>query len=286
MAKFLGSFTPDQPEWHELRNVPGVVTGTLAGTICGFNPWESAFTAWAKATGKISGERPQSFAMRMGQLLEPVVKQAWLERNPDYQIEETGTWAHDDHDWARANPDGFLVYPDGSKGVLEIKTGRAFDEVPLNYRAQVLWYMFVTGLRKAKLVGLFFGSDLREFDIEWNEFEFGAIFGKVLLWRDHVLREVQPAWDGAADTLDTVKLLNPDLDESEWVELNDLGVALSNAQAAFDVAERELNTWKSAVLDQMGSAKYGFVVAQGERIVVAQRSLRAGKPVLTVKKGK
>jgi hypothetical protein len=193
---------------------------------------------------------------------------------------------NDDYDWARANPDGFLTYPDGSKGILEVKSGRAFDVVPLNYRAQVFWYMFVTGLRKAKLVGLFFGSDLREFDIEWNQFEFDAMFNQVLVWRECVLAERQPAWDGAADTFETVKLMNPDLNDGEWVELSDLGVSLSNAQAAFDVADRELNTWKSATLDQMGSAKYGFVEVQGERLVVAQRSLRAGKPVLTVKKGK
>jgi len=91
MAKFLGSFTPDDKEWHELRAEPGVVTGTLAGTILGLNPWESAYTAWAKACGKISSERPQTLPMRLGQLLEPVVKQIWLEQNPGFSIEDVGT---------------------------------------------------------------------------------------------------------------------------------------------------------------------------------------------------
>lgn len=285
MAKFLGDYTPADVEWHELR-AGGVVTGTLVGTICGWNPWESAFTAWAKATGKITDERKQSLPMRLGQLLEPVVKQVWLEQNPGFVIEETGTWAHDEFDWARANPDGLLTYPDGSKGILEIKTGRAFDEVPPNYKSQVFWYMWVMGLTKAKLVGLFFGSDLREWDFEFNQFEFDAMFGRVVEWRECVLAEQQPAWDGSASTYETVRQLNTDLDPDEWVELNDLGVALSNAQARFDEADKNLNVWKSAVLDQMGSAKYGFVEVSGERLVVAQRSLRAGKPVLTVKKGK
>jgi len=286
MAKFLGSFTPADAEWHELRSEPGVVTGTLAGTICGWNPWESAFTAWAKATGKISDERKQSLPMRLGQLLEPVVKQVWLEQNPQFSIDEAGTYAHDDYEWARANPDGLLTYPDGSKGILEIKTGRAFDEVPPNYRAQVLWYMFVMGLRKGKLVGLFFGSDLREWDIEFDEYEFEAMFGRIQDWRKSVLTEVAPDWDGSASTYETVRVLNPELDPDEWVELSDLGVGLANAQAKFDECEKELNTFKSATLDQMGSAKFGYVEVSGERLVVAQRSLRAGKPVLTVKKGK
>jgi putative phage-type endonuclease len=285
MGRFLGFYTPADTEWHEMRKGDSV-TGTLVGTICGWNPWESAYTAWAKATGKISDERKQSLPMRLGQLLEPVVKQVWLEQNAGFIINEAGTWAHEVYDWARANPDGFLTYPDGSEGIIEIKTGRAFDEVPLNYRAQVLWYMFVTGLPKAKIVGLFFGSDLREWDIEFDEFEFDAIFGRVLEWRESVLNDVQPSWDGSTSTYETVRSLNPELDETEWVELSDLGVGLSNAQARLDEAEAELNRYKSATLDQMGSAKYGFVEVNGERLVVAQRSLRAGKPVLTVKKGK
>lgn len=285
MAKFLGEFESGSVEWHGLRDEPGVVTGTLAATVLGLNPWESAFTAWAKATGKIPAERKQSLPMRLGQLLEPVVKTVWLEQNPRYQIREAGTWAHDEFEWARANPDGFLTYPDGSEGILEVKTGRAFDEVPPNYRAQVFWYMFVTGLRKAKLVGLFFGSDLREFDIEWNQFEFDAMFAGVQRWRDCVVNDVQPDWDGSANTFETLKLLNPDVVD-DAVELGDLGIELFNAQTAADKAYAHLMEMKSRTLDAMGSAKLGLITVGDESQVVATRSIRNGSPVLTVKKGK
>lgn len=286
MAKFLGEFESGSDAWHELRNQSGVVTGTLAATALGLNPWESPFTAWAKATGKIPSEVKQSLPMRLGQLLEPVVKTVWLEQNPRFSIREAGTWEHDDYEWARANPDGFLTYPDGSEGILEVKTGRAFDEPPANYRAQIFWYMFVTGLRKAKLVGLFFGSDLREWDIVWNQFEFDAMFAGVSRWRDCVLNDVRPDWDGSANTFETVKLLNPDVVDDK-VELGDLGVELVNAQTDADKAYSHLMELKSRTLDAMGAAKTGVVTVDGVgEMVVATRSLRAGNPVLTVKKGK
>jgi hypothetical protein len=161
MPKFLGNFESGSAEWLALREGDAVVTGTLVGQICGVNPWESAYTAWAKATGKIPSEVKQSLAMRIGQLFEEPVKQLWLEQNPDYRIESNvGTWAHDEHGWARANPDGMLIWPNGVRGILEIKTARIpFDEVPLHYKYQVLWYCYVMGVTRGKLVALFAGNE-------------------------------------------------------------------------------------------------------------------------------
>lgn len=288
MPKLLGNFVSGSREWLELREGDAVVTGTLAGVVCGWSQWESPFTAWAKATGRIPGEVKQSLAMRFGQVFEPGIKTVWSELNPQFTIiDEVGTWAHDDYDWARANPDGLLIYPDGSQGILEIKTARVpFDEVPLHYRAQVLWYCWVMGLKKAKLVALFSGNDLREFDIEFDEFEFAGIFGAVERWRKHVLDDVKPDWDGSANTLETVKLLNPGVADS-GVDLGDLGIHVQNVQTDFDAAQAKLNEMKSRTLDALGDSKYGFVEVGGEQYVVCTRSVnRNGVVSLTIKKGK
>lgn len=288
MPKLLGNFVSGSREWLELREGDAVVTGTLAGVVCGWSQWESPFTAWAKATGRIPSEVKQSLAMRFGQVFESGIKTVWSELNPQFTIiDEVGTWAHDDYDWARANPDGLLIYPDGSQGILEIKTARVpFDEVPLHYRAQVLWYCWVMGLKKAKLVALFSGNDLREFDIEFDEFEFAGIFGAVERWRKHVLDDVKPDWDGSANTLETVKLLNPGVADS-GVDLGDLGIHVQNVQTDFDAAQAKLNEMKSRTLDALGDSKYGFVEVGGEQYVVCTRSVnRNGVVSLTIKKGK
>lgn len=288
MPKFLGLHDSGTPEWLALREGEGVVTGTLVGQICGLNPWESAFTAWAKATGKIPNQVKQSLAMRFGQVFEEPIKQVWLEQNPGYVIESNvGTWAHSDFGWARANPDGLLTWPDGSQGILEIKTARVpFDEVPPHYRAQVLWYCFVMGLTKGKLVALFSGNDLKEFDIEFSQWEFAAMFEAVLRWRDCVLQDSKPDWDGSANTFETVKQLNPTIADV-GMDLGDLGVHVQNAQTDFDKAATHLQELKSRTLDAMGEAKTGFVEVGGEQYVVCTRSVnRNGVVSLTIKKGK
>lgn len=289
MAKFLGKHESGSAEWLALREQPGVVTGTLVGQILGLNQWESAFTAWAKATGKIPNVVKQSRAMRLGQLLEAPVVQLWGEENPDFKIEtDVGTWAHDEFDWARANPDGLLTWPDGSKGILEIKTSRVpFDEVPPHYRAQVLWYCFVMGLKKAKLVALFAGNDLREFDIAFeHSFEFDAMFAAVERWRKCVLDDLKPDWDGSTSTYETVKAINTDTVDVA-VDLGDLGIHLQNAQTDFDKAGELLTELKSRAVDALQDATKGFVEVGGEQYVVCTRSVnKNGVVSLTVKKGK
>ena len=254
MAVFLGNYESGSDEWLALRSGPGVVTGTLAGTIAGLNPWESAFTAWAKATGKIPNEVRKSRPMRLGQLLEAPIVQLWSEENPDYKIDtDLGTWSHPDNEWARANPDGFLTYPDGTAGILEIKTARVpFEEVPLHYKAQVLWYMWVFGIQKAKLVALFGGNDIQTFEIVWDEFAAQANAEMVARWWACVESGEQPEWDGSTATYEVVRELHPDIDPDGVVDLGQLGIELTLAQQEFDKVESHLRELKSRTLDYMG----------------------------------
>jgi len=289
MPKFLGKHESGSAEWLALREGDAVVTGTLVGQICGVNPWESAYTAWAKATGRIPNEVKQSLAMRFGQVFEEPIKQVWLEQNPEYKIQsDVGTWAEDMNDWARANPDGLLTWPDGRKGILEIKTSAfPFDELPLHYKYQVLWYMWVMGVTKGKVVALFGGKDLREFDVDFDPYEFSAIMVAVKRWRESVLSDTKPEWDGSDSTYQTVRDLSPRDVSDEPFDLGDLGVHLQNAQNDADRAYAHLQMLKSATLDNMGSASRGVVNVGGEEYVVCSRSVnKNGVVSLTVKKGK
>jgi len=142
------------------------------------------------------------------------------------------------------------------------------------------------GLPKAKLVALFSGNDLREFDIEFDQWEFDAMFASVLRWRDCVLADTKPEWDGSASTYETVKALNTDTADVA-VDLGDLGVHVSNAQADYDKAGELLTELKSRTIDALGDAKTGFVDVGGEQYVVCTRSVnRNGVVSLTIKKGK
>lgn len=278
-AVLLGSFVSGSDEWHELRSQG--VGGSQVGTVLGLNPWESAFTLWAKTCGLIE-DRESSLVMRAGSFFERPIKEFWLQENPGYEILETGTWRSKSHPFAHANPDGILKSPDGSLAILEIKTSRyPWNEIPPHYKAQVLWYMAVLGIKNGKLVAWVSGSEFHEFDIEWNEFEANVMFTAVKRWWDCVQSGEQPEWDGSTSTYETVKLLHPDIDPDGVVELGELGVALVNAQSDVDAATALVTELKSRTLDAMGDAKSGVV---DDRVVAVRSSRNGGTPFLTIKK--
>lgn len=278
-AELIGDFVNGSPEWHELRDQG--VGGSQVGTCLGLNPWESAFTAWARAVGKIESKE-STLAMKLGNLFEPVIKQAVLLENPGWQIFETGTWRSKLHPLAHANPDGILVDENGELSILEIKMSRyPWTEVPAHYRAQVVWYMMVLGIRKAKLVALFGGNDIQTFDIAYSDFEAETNLAGVQRWWECVQEERQPEWDGSTSTYETVRVLNPDIDSGKEVDLGQLGIELWKAQDELDKATTLLTELKARTLDFMGDAKTGVV--NGE--IVATRSARnGGSPFLTIKK--
>ena len=156
-----------------------------------------------------------------------------------------------------------------------------WTEVPAHYKAQVLWYMWVLGIRKAKLVALFGGNDIQTFEIAWDDFVAEANVAAVKRWWDCVQEERQPDWDGSTSTYETVRELNPDIDSGKTVDLGQLGVELWKAQDELDKATSFLTELKTRTLDFMGDAKTGVV---NDEVVAVRSSRNGGSPFLTIKK--
>jgi hypothetical protein len=99
-------------------------------------------------------------------------------------------------------------------------------------------------------------------------------------WRKCIETMTAPDWDGSASTYETVRVLNPEIEDREE-DLGDLGMRL---QLQADIVEKEtatLNELKSRTLDAMGNAKYGVT----EGIIVAKRQQRGlGSPYLVIQK--
>jgi putative phage-type endonuclease len=281
-AELIGNFTPSDPEWHELR-LKGI-TGTDAGTILGVNPFASAYSLWCKKTGRIDDEVVQNQRMRLGQLLETPLLTMFTENNPELNVFTGGTYRHKDHPWLIANPDALATDADGKLYVIEVKTARQYwEEIPPHYVAQCLHYADVFSADGIKLVALT-GGDYREYDIpveiEMLEAQRAAVED---FWLS-VGNDTEPNWDGSESTYEAVRsMVSKDFTEDS-VELGDLGMHLSNANANFKAAENDLNTLKSATLAQMGDAKYGVVEVEGTTTIVAVKKSRAGgKPWLEIK---
>lgn len=274
-AVLIGDFENQSPEWHELRS--NGIGGSQVGTILGLNPWESAYTLWAKLSGKIPESFEQNEKMFWGTVLEPVIRDEWGKQNPEFEIFDTGTWADG---WKHANPDGILKRGD-DYGLLEIKTaGYRWDDVPPQYYAQVQWYMHLLGLKWCKIVVLFQGSQLQTYTVNYDqEFVHGALLRVTEFW-DGVAKDVAPSWDGSESTYQTVRVMHPDIVDSE-IELGKLGSELLSAQGQLDSATEKLNEIKSIVLDFMDKAKYGQLDG---KTIVTRSARNGGIPYLTISK--
>jgi len=281
-ATLLGEFDNQSPEWYELRNRVGVISGSEIGTILGLSPWTSALTLWAEKTGKIERSVTPNVAMRLGTLVEPAIRQLYVEQHPKHEVREVGTYASKRYDWMHANPDAICIDDEGNGYILEIKhTATYWDSIPENYKAQVFWYMYVFDLKKAVFAVVNAGR-YKEYVLLWEDFEFLAILHRVVNFRQNVLDNIQPDWDGSESTYETVRQLSPGI-ESRDEELGTLGVELVNAQTDFEKAESHLREMKSRVISALNGAKNGCI--DGEVVVtLSQRSGNA--PFLTMKKAK
>jgi putative phage-type endonuclease len=281
-AVLLGDFANGSQEWHDLRNEPGAVGGSDIAAITGLSAWESAITKWAKKTGQIPDEVTPNMSMKLGTKLEAPILDLFADEHPELEIYETGTWANKENSWARSNPDGLYKTADGEWGIVEVKFSRDYwSGVPQAYRAQVLWYMRVFGIKQAKLVALA-GSSYMEFDIEWDEFEAETLWDAAVRFRQACLDMKMPYWDGSNSTLETVRALSPGISDSE-VDLDDLGMHYINSVTDFEKANVKMTELKARVIQAMDGAKRGLIY--GEHML-SLRSRAGGAPYLHHEKGK
>jgi len=288
-ATCLGVFESGSPEWHQQRAMG--IGGSEISTICGLNRWESAYTLWAKKTGRIRSEIPQSEPMFWGSRLESVILDEFGRRNPGLEVEvNPGTW-HGQNIWEIANPDAVFVDESGDFGIVEVKTAAYADDwklpaegvrgsandVPRYYLTQIQWYLRIMGFKKAVCVALFSGNKYREFDIPADEFQQSADFALVQDFWQKVQEDERPDWDGSTSTYESIRSQHPDIDDSD-VELGPLGQAFMSATEALATAESATTMLKSMILDNMGMAKRGLV--DGKVIVKRQAGRNGAAPYL------
>lgn len=282
-AKYLGTFTNGSSEWHEVR--ADGIGGSEIGTILGLNPWESPYYLWASKTGQIPPKQLDSFAVKLGNYLEPVILEKILpEMHPDWELYSVGTYQHPKLPFLHANPDA-LAKVNGEWVVVEVKTSRNYwEEIPPHYIQQTMHYMNVLGIKKAVICGLV-AMDWKEIWIDFDEFEGKVIEQKASEFWKMVVDGTEPDFDGSDSTYQAVREMHPDIDGTE-VEIDGLH-HLSLAQEAFDKAEAELRKQKSEVLALMGSAQHAYIEHEGKKYRVASRQARGnGVPFLVVKKAK
>jgi putative phage-type endonuclease len=282
-ATHLGNFESDSPEWHEARKHS--IGGSEIGTIMGLNPWESAYTLWAKKLELIPNSFQENWAIRLGKAFEEPILKLFGQQHPELEIYRAGSFVSKEFEFMHANPDAMARNKEtGEWIVIEVKTARYnWDALPAHYACQVQHYMHVMGVSKAIVVAVA-GMDWFEYEVEADEFVQLTQADYATMFHKSLTDGTRPEWDGSESTYQTVRQQHPQIDDTD-VELGTLGLQLKNAQAMLEESQSQVNLLKSMVLDTMQYAKTGFVLKDGQKIKVATRQARRdGVPYLVIHK--
>ena len=160
-------------EWLELRE-NGIGSSEI-GTIAGLNPYETPYQLWRRRVG-IDAPRPETFAMRMGHILEPIVGSLWQDETACEIIPESkGEWfvRRADRPYLFASPDFTFRYPGGAGeiGILECKTTQRAvdpDDIPPAWFCQVQYQLGVAGYARGAIAWLSRGSEFGHVPIDFN----------------------------------------------------------------------------------------------------------------------
>ena len=148
-------------EWLEQRKCG--IGGSDAGTVLGVNKYKSNVELWLEKTGQSEPEDISNKpAVKFGKFAEQHLRELFKQDFPDYQVDYHEFWMYqnDKYPFIYATLDGELTAPDGSKGILEIKTTTIQnksqwdeweDKIPDSYYAQVLHQLVATGWNFAVL---------------------------------------------------------------------------------------------------------------------------------------
>lgn len=213
-AKLILRATAPREEWLQARTKG--IGGSDIGGILGLVPYpnSSPYAIWCDKTSDEAPAELTGDVLWFGNEVEPILA-ARFTQDTGIETRNVGMYQSKQHEWMLANPDRFTA--DG--GILEIKTtgrftdnGKAYlaGRVPASHRAQVLWYMAVTGRRTGHVIALVDREVvILSVAFDGSEVERMILAGEAF-WQ-HVIDRTPPPVDYATVTPDEVAARFPEV---------------------------------------------------------------------------
>lgn len=184
----------------------------MAAILC-VSPWSTPLDIFFEKTGgeKAGDDPAKAKIFRRGKRLEPVVVNMLEEERGFEIIDRNRRYVDPEHDFLSCEVDAEAMV-DGEHVNIECKTAHHFtqwkygeedtDEIPIEYAAQAMFSLMITGRRRC-IFGVLFGMDnLVTYNIERDEETITSMRAKaVSFWNDHVLLRVPPEPVNIDDTL-------------------------------------------------------------------------------------
>jgi len=146
----------NREEWLQARQQQGI-GGSEAGCVLGVNKYQSNVDLWVLKTGRREAQDlSDNAAVQFGKFAEPHLRELFRQDYPEFKVDyhEFDMYVNDEYPFIFATLDGELTAPDGSRGILEIKTttiqnrsqwDQWDNQIPESYYAQILHQLAATG---------------------------------------------------------------------------------------------------------------------------------------------
>ncbi|MDK4689752.1 YqaJ viral recombinase family protein, partial [Kingella negevensis] len=185
------------------------IGGSDIAAIIGVSQFKTALDVFLSKTTEqpeLKGEH-----LYWGHALEAPIAARFSEETGKLIFRQPEIKKHPKHDFALANADGLIIDKITQQpiGILEIKTASAFkfkewsnedDGVPIEYIAQVQWYMEIFDVDFAYIAVLIGGRDYRQYRIERDRELAADLLARAKeFWENHVMKNVPPEPQNAAD---------------------------------------------------------------------------------------
>ena len=175
--------------------------------VLGFSKWKTALDVWRGKTDPMSvpdlaADESKRKILKRGKLLEPVIRELAIDEWHWHVTEENERHQDDEHPWMKAEVD-FAVREGLDIVNCECKSVSPFavaewgeegtDEIPIEYYAQVMYALMVTGRAKCYVLALFGSDDLVRYVVERDEETIADMRAAVVsFWHNNVLAGVAP----------------------------------------------------------------------------------------------
>lgn len=289
-------------EWYAARR-EGVSASEIAAVV-GLSPWTSRFDLWWLKRDGTNSQAENNY-MRRGRRYEALVLEDFAEEHPEYYVAPSATCRNLERPWQVSTPDG-LAYEFADEmlsvrplipaaiteghepiAVIEAKTGQrnewgepGTDDIPVQYRCQVLWQMDTLGLSVAYLPVLF-GDQYAEYVVEYDETDVRILREAAEQFLADVRSGSAPPVDGTVATARRLKKLHPSIVEGT-VEVRPAVIAQYQAAKRLrDAAEARMRLAENRVRAALGD--HNIACVDGQK--VASRSVYDVKPRVQEVKG-
>ena len=256
-ARRIPTVAPGSAEWLTYMSASKI------SAVLGLSPWESPYSLWCQMAGLTTRDE-QTKEQARGHYLESSIA-AWLaDQHPEYQLADGGCWVNDARPWQLASPDGLLLADGELVELAEYKTDAdgsgwgepGTDEVPLYYRAQVLWQMDTLGAKRTRFGVLTGRLEFREYVVDYDPIDAQIMRERAEEFLDSLLWQEMPDLDAHPATYEAVKFLHPDIEAKNDFDVpDDLAAEFLTATTEADASAKRVAQARTRLAAAMGPAR-------------------------------